>query len=339
MTIRWRSPLSFTGFPSTSMMRSSGRMPAAAAGLPGTTCTTSTPWWRPTSFITFGGRGRPPPAIPRYARRNRPSLMSAPMIRLVTSSMGTARPSPMPATAVFTPTTRPDPSASAPPEFPGFSAASVWITLSTTRWFLPDREGPPERAHHSGGDRSAEAHRVPDGNDELPHSQVARVPELRGNQVPRVHPEDGEVGQRIGPHDVERRLPTVGEGGAASIHPMDHVGRRETEPIRGDHEPGSRPFGSAPAGDALGDPQAGHRGREPLGHRGDHARISVEGLVLIGGPELVGSVRSAHGLGYHQKQNLLGRERACRAPYSDLPSVALKTDHDPVPTRTWICRY
>ena len=44
----------------------------------------------------------------------------------------------MPATAVFTPTMRPWPSASTPPELPGFSAASVWITSSMTR---PDAVG------------------------------------------------------------------------------------------------------------------------------------------------------------------------------------------------------
>jgi hypothetical protein len=63
------------------------------------------------------------------------------MMRRVVASIGTASPRPMPATAVFTPTTRPRPSTSAPPEFPGFSAASVWMTLSTTRWALPERTG------------------------------------------------------------------------------------------------------------------------------------------------------------------------------------------------------
>src|SRR5581483_6329509 len=55
------------------------------------------------------------------------------MIARVASLIGTARPSPIPATAVLIPTTRARPSASAPPEFPGLSAASVWITLSTMR--------------------------------------------------------------------------------------------------------------------------------------------------------------------------------------------------------------
>src|SRR5215469_11129832 len=53
------------------------------------------------------------------------------MIRRVVALTGTARPSPTPATAVLMPTTRECASASAPPELPGLSAASVWITSST----------------------------------------------------------------------------------------------------------------------------------------------------------------------------------------------------------------
>jgi hypothetical protein len=39
--------------------------------------------------------------------------------------------------AAFTPTIAPDASTSGPPEFPGFTAASVWITPSISR---PDGE-------------------------------------------------------------------------------------------------------------------------------------------------------------------------------------------------------
>ena len=59
------------------------------------------------------------------------------MIRRVVELTGTARPSPIPATAVLMPTTRALASASAPPEFPGLSAASVWITSSTRRAARP----------------------------------------------------------------------------------------------------------------------------------------------------------------------------------------------------------
>src|SRR5438874_1486402 len=63
------------------------------------------------------------------------------MIRRVVSLIGTASPRPIPATAVLTPTTRPRASTSAPPELPGLSAASVWMTFSTMRVAEPARVG------------------------------------------------------------------------------------------------------------------------------------------------------------------------------------------------------
>src|SRR5579862_7233646 len=63
------------------------------------------------------------------------------MICRVAALIGTASPRPMPATAVLMPTTRPRTSASAPPELPGLSAASVWITFSMVREAEPARAG------------------------------------------------------------------------------------------------------------------------------------------------------------------------------------------------------
>ena len=59
----------------------------------------------------------------------------------VVSLTGTASPSPQPATAVLMPTTRLAESASAPPELPGLSAASVWMTSSMTRTVPAERAG------------------------------------------------------------------------------------------------------------------------------------------------------------------------------------------------------
>src|ERR687894_654683 len=92
----------------------------------------------PRGARAWGGTGRGPPATPMYARRTRPSRMSSEMTRWVASLIGTARPRPTPATAVLMPITRPRESASAPPELPGLSAASVWMTLSMMR---PPRRG------------------------------------------------------------------------------------------------------------------------------------------------------------------------------------------------------
>ena len=71
----------------------------------------------------------------------RPCVIRDPISLRVASLIGTASPSPTPATAVLTPTTRPKESTRAPPELPGFRAASVWITLSIIRTVLPERAG------------------------------------------------------------------------------------------------------------------------------------------------------------------------------------------------------
>src|SRR5680860_1217017 len=107
--------------------------PDCAAGLCGITCATRSPLLRPVLATSGTGRGMCTLTIPSQARRTRPCAISVPMIRWVVSLMGTANPTPIPATAVLTPTTRPELSASAPPLLPGLSAASVWITSSTTR--------------------------------------------------------------------------------------------------------------------------------------------------------------------------------------------------------------
>src|SRR2546423_410620 len=67
--------------------------------------------------------------------------MSEARICWVTGLTGTARPRPTPATAVLTPIRRARPSTRAPPELPGLSAASVWMTLSITRETAPWRAG------------------------------------------------------------------------------------------------------------------------------------------------------------------------------------------------------
>ena len=130
-----------TGMSSIATTRSSARRPAAAAGEAGATSTTSTPRSRPTEAATRGGSGRVPPAMPIHARRTRPSRISAEITARVVALIGIASPRPTPATAVLMPTTRPRPSTSAPPELPGLSAASVWMTSSTIRVVSPERVG------------------------------------------------------------------------------------------------------------------------------------------------------------------------------------------------------
>ena len=98
------------------------------------------------------------------------------MITAGPASIGTASPSPTPATAVLIPTTRPRMSARAPPELPGFSAASVWITFSTSRLACPSRaaQRAAEGADDTGCHGAVEAERVADRDDQLADPQAGR---------------------------------------------------------------------------------------------------------------------------------------------------------------------
>ena len=74
------------------------------------------------------------PANRKRLRRTRPSRISvAATLEAMSIPIAKQMPCAPPAIAVLMPTMRPAPSTSGPPEFPGFSGASVWITLSTSR--------------------------------------------------------------------------------------------------------------------------------------------------------------------------------------------------------------
>ena len=69
-------------------------------------------------------------------------------------------------TAVLTPITRPFQSTSGPPELPGLSAASVWITSSMSRP-CPRPERAPDGADDAGRHGLLEAQRIADGDRQL----------------------------------------------------------------------------------------------------------------------------------------------------------------------------
>src|SRR4051794_22532734 len=138
---RCRLCASATGRRPASSTRSPDFSPDRSAGPPATTSMIRSPRRRPVRPASGAGRGAGVLTKPRRARRTRPSVTSASTIRRLVSLIGTASPRPHPATAVLMPTTRDEESASAPPELPGLSAASVWMTSSTTRAVRPSRVG------------------------------------------------------------------------------------------------------------------------------------------------------------------------------------------------------
>ena len=204
------------------------------------------------------------------------------MIRWVVAVTGTARPRPTPATAVLTPTTRPRLSASAPPELPGLSAASVWITLSITRARAPGarRQGAAECRDDARGDRALEAVRVADRDHELADPQALGVAELGRDQVVAVGADHGEVGERIGAGDREAQLAAVDEPGAAAVVAVDDVGGGEQVAVVGeDHRRCRRPPAPGRGGCAAG--PAGWRPRGRAARRRSRPRASSVERLLV----------------------------------------------------------
>ena len=103
-------------------------------------------------------------------------------------------------------------STSGPPELPGFSGASVWITLSIIR---PERVRSvrPERGHDAGGDRALEAERIADRHHQLPDPQRRGAAQLGVRQAVARQPQHRGVGVGILAHQRRVRTCAVGERG------------------------------------------------------------------------------------------------------------------------------
>ena len=217
--------------------------------------------------------------MPIHARRTRPSRISAEITARVVALIGIASPRPTPATAVLIPTTRPRPSTSAPPELPGLSAASVWMTSSTIRVVSPGagRQRAAERGDDAGGHRAGEPVRVADRDHELADAQRGGVAELGGRVRLAVGAQHREVGKRVGADHARLDLAPVGERGPdarAAAPALDHVGGGEHEAVGRDHTPEPPP--------RARHPQVGDRRRELLGDVRDDPRVGVERLGVGG---------------------------------------------------------
>ncbi len=160
------------------------------------------------------------------------------MIRRVVSLIGTARPRPQPATAVLMPTTREEESASAPPLLPGLSAASVWMTSSTTRAVRPSRVGSerPSPLTTPAVTDPASPSGLPTATTSCPTRSVAGVAEHGRRGSAGAGAEDGEVGERVGADDVDRRLAAVAEHRPPARGPGDDVRVGEQQPVVGEDD-------------------------------------------------------------------------------------------------------
>ena len=148
------------------------------------------------------------------------------MISRVVELIGTARPTPMPATAVLTPTIRPALSASTPPLLPGLSAASVWITSSTTRpdWVGSERPRPETTPAVT---LPASPSGLPSATTSWPTRSVAASPHGTGGGVAPSARSTARSESGSRPTTVAVELGAVAEGDLDAVGAGDDVGARE----------------------------------------------------------------------------------------------------------------
>ena len=143
--MRIRSSAPVTATPSSERIMSPTARPAVSAGPPGSTVETITALTcaSPAACRNRRGSANCWAAIPMKARRTRPCRTRSPSTTLaVLAATAKQIPCAPMMTAVLMPTTSPREDTSGPPELPGLSAASVWITSSISRPVRARRERP-----------------------------------------------------------------------------------------------------------------------------------------------------------------------------------------------------
>src|SRR5664279_5583373 len=225
------------------------------------------------------GRGICAQTIPSQARRTRPCAMSVVMIPRVVSLMGTARPTPMPATAVLTPITCPELSASAPPLFPGLSAASVWITSSTTRPARVGRERPSADTMPAVT-LPASPSGLPNATTSCPTRSLAASPSSTGGgTAPRaLRTARSDSGSRPITFDhVRADYRPVGESRLSRIGTLDHVCAGQQESICGQDAGAARAVASS-----CFHSEAGNTGEHTLSDTDQGASVRVKRFEIVG---------------------------------------------------------
>ena len=217
------------------------------------------------------------PAMPSQARRTRPVVISVVTISRVVALMGTARPRPIPATAVLTPTIRPCWSARTPPLLPGLSAASVWMTSSTTRPAAVGSERPSADTMPAVT-LPARPSGLPSATTSWPTRRVEASPCSTGGGVVAAREQDREVRQGVPADHVGGGRRPVGEGGLGGGRPGDDVGAGQQVAVAGDDARAAR----AGPTSRRADLEAGHRRQHRLGDGHDGARVGVERLTVVG---------------------------------------------------------
>ena len=180
--------------------------------------------------------------------------------------------------AVLMPTTSPAAVTSGPPEFPGLSAASVWMTLSISRPD-PGAQRTAERADDARSDRALKAERVADRDDQLADPQPARIAEPREGGRLALEPQHGKIRVGVVADQSRRESAPVGKGRLDLARAADHMAVGQNIRVGGKDDAGA---GTVGAFVCSGDLQVKDRGTDPVDRTDDGPRIGVEQSEVLG---------------------------------------------------------
>ena len=195
--------------------------------------------------------------------------------------------------AVLMPITRPRLSSSGPPLLPGLSAASVWITLST-RWPVMLRKVRPRALITPAVTVESKPNGLPIATTSWPTRRPADSPSCAcGNPEASACTTATSVHGSAPTTRPETSRPSF-KRTRTRLEPSHHVMVREQKAVGREQEPRPRPARATPAlardGSQIDDGRA-----QRLGHRDDHPRIGVEGLLLVDrASRAIGRGRRAH---------------------------------------------
>ena len=171
------------------------------------------------------------------ARRTRPWRISSDTTKLaVFEATAKQMPCACGMIAVLTPITSPRDETRGPPELPGLSAASVWITSSIIRPVVARIERP--RAETTPAVTvELEAERVADRHHELATANGLGIAEPRGRQVAGgIGADQRHVGVGVDADELRVGGSAIGVGEADILEAVDDMGVGDDQPVRRDHE-------------------------------------------------------------------------------------------------------
>ena len=210
--------------------------------------------------------------------------------------------------AVLMPTTSPFVATSGPPELPGLSAASVWMTSSIRRP-LRARRLRPSAETTPAVTVDFEPEGIADRDDELAAPQGLRIAEPGGGRpAGRFGAQESQIGVGIVTEHLRLGLAALREGEARALRSAHDMAVGQDETVTGNDDAGTDATAVASPSGAL---NPNDRRPDPVDHGRDRPRIGVERCFLGGMGDRVLGRQSVCGVEHDNTSEMDDAEPCC----------------------------